>query len=86
MSTNLNITYLCFFCRCTKRIPINSDEKRTICPRCRRKMTCLGHNIRIPRKTNKSGWKKLEEYENWMYNHKTVRKPKWWHLGWNGKK
>lgn len=53
---NYKNNWICFRC---KRA-FKSNNKQSLCPECGIIASCMGHDFKPPRKTNKPQWKKLE--------------------------
>lgn len=52
--------WVCFHCqRSVRRSP--HEPGRVACPTCQRDCENIGYKLRLPRRRNKSGWRKLEQ-------------------------
>lgn len=63
LSRDMGIKYtncVCFDCKTTARRVWLSEP--ATCPTCRKKMDMLHYDVMLPKKQDKRGWKKLQEF------------------------
>ena len=62
--SGINLNCVCFQCRAVSRRSKWLIGSSPTCANCRRKMVVIGEKLRVPKKADSKGWKKLEELVN----------------------
>jgi len=63
----INTNFVCFECREARRILFEYEESEKKCLKCGIGMKCIGTNRRVPRKTHRSGWRRLKKEYDRIY-------------------